>query len=446
MIESQRKYIAFIEKSTTMRKIIFLIIFNQGLFNVLPIHSQIGTQSNSVITRTYLEAEKLFKEGNYSAVLAYLKNQTGNQTGFSDSLSYLKIVSLQRLYNSSIDLTMDLENSLNQFLSRVNRIVFPELKYSEVSSVYTEFQFFKEKDRRFYDSVAKVTDLKRPTDLPAIRIVILEYLKKTLNTYNSKELNEYVSSINKQLSDLATVRNKQIADSTNIENLKKVGKLLSLTLAYAIPSVGGGRIRSIQNYSDVLNFFNGQINSGLGEKYALNASLAEALFNIHTSPLIKLSINWNLFEAEYAVFDWSPNSIIMDKESSGKVLNELKTLKAGTRIGPIILIRMTKNITGAVYYSARPGVQFIMRSSYFEQSNGSVSESYRIKPVVSNFNLTNEVGIKFYFFKKLFINPYLHFGKYKWKNEIINLSPISGSTIQVQTNYDLKYIGFRIGF
>jgi hypothetical protein len=147
---------------------------------------------------------------------------------------------------------------------------------------------------------------------------------------------------------------------------------------------------------------------------------------------------------------------VSEEQSTSKPIKELRSIKAGTRIGPVVAILLSRSISVALYYSARPGVQFLAGKTYFTVPNGSNAATptgggnattYEIKPVQTNYNFSSEVGVKIYFFKKTFINPYMHFGKYNWQSEIKDVSANgSGNTTIAQANYDFKLIGIRVGF
>src|SRR5678810_992246 len=105
-----------------------------------------------------------------------------------------------------------------------------------VTTVFTTFQSFKERDKTFYDSVSRVIDLNKTNTLVPLRQVASEYLKSYPNTYYSKELNSYVNSIDTKLTQLEAANKKKIKDSTNRAALKKVGKLVSINISYSVPS------------------------------------------------------------------------------------------------------------------------------------------------------------------------------------------------------------------
>lgn len=172
------------------------------------------------------------------------------------------------------------------------------------------------------------------------------------------------------------------------------------------------------------------------------------MINIYTGTRAKFALDWQVFDGEYAVFDWSSNVMLKNAETSGSSVTELKSIKAGTRIGPLVAVLLTKKIALGLYYSARPGIQFLMKPSYFTVGTGSTATLYEVKPVIANFNFSNEVGVKFYFFGKIVLNPYLHFGTYNWKNDIQAATTVVGGppATRTQANYKFNNAGIRIGF
>lgn len=407
------------------------------------------------IAKIYEEAQRLYSFGNYLASIDYMKKDAGDWISLSDTLMYMKIKNLDNLYRTDFSHTKDLETSLQRFFSRVNKNTFPELRYSEVTTIYTSFQSFRERDKAFHDSVTRVTDLSKTATLIPIRQVTTEYLKTNPNTYFSTELNNYISSINDKLAQLENARKKKEKDSLNRDALKKVGKTLVLNLTFSVPSGGKTVFGGIDDHNEAMNFYKGIYVGSLGEKYSIGASLAEAFINISSSPAAKFGINWSLFDAEYTVFDWSANNFISEKQNTNDPIKELKSIKAGTRVGPIVTILASRSIAISFYYSARPGIQFLTGKTYYNAPNGgtpppggaALPVTYEVKPVLTNFNFSNEVGMKFYFFKRLFVSPYFHFGKFNWQNEISNVTTgASNNTITVQADYEFKFIGLRIGF
>ena len=129
------------------------------------------------INRIYEDAERLYRTGNYNASLEFLKKESGDWLVNSDTLMYMKIKNLDNLYRSNFDHTKDLESTLQRFFARVNKNTFPELKYSEVTSVFSTFQSFKERDKTFHDSVSRVFDLSKTNALAPLRQVSSEYVK-----------------------------------------------------------------------------------------------------------------------------------------------------------------------------------------------------------------------------------------------------------------------------
>lgn len=416
------------------------------LFPLL-VSSQVNESNGEKVIRIYEEADRLYKSGYYTASIEYLKRESGNLLTSSDSLIYMKIRNLEKLYRLKNDHSKDMDATLKLFFSRVNKYSFPEVKYTEVATYYTVFQGFKDRDKQFYDSVVRVFDIDKTASLPAIKSVAGDYMKTYPNSYYTTELTNYINLINDKLLEMELVKKKKDKDSTSRSNLKMVGKALFLSVSYSVPSGGKGRFAGANNYSEAQNFFKGNYTGSMGEKYTLGASLGEVYINVITGNRAKLGINWNLFDAEYTVFDWTANNFIKESESSTVPMKELKSIRAGTRIGPSIAVLVSKSLAVSVYYSARPGIQFLMHGSYFSYTNGTGVSKYEVKPVIANYSLSNEAGLKIYFFKKLFIGPYLHFGNYKWQNDINDVSAgAAGGSTRGQTNYTFNYLGFRLGF
>lgn len=417
------------------------------LLVALCIINNVSAQVRPDIARIYEDAERLYRSGNYSASLEYLKREGGDWMGTSDTLMYMKIKNLDNLYRSDFAQTKDLEATFQRFFARVNKNTFPELKYSEVTTVYTTFLGFKERDKAFYDSVARVIDLNKSTMLIPLRQQTTDYLKAYPNTYYSTQLNGYINDINVKLTQLELARKKHERDSLNRRALKQVGQTLVLNLTYSIPSGGQTHFAALDNQGEVNSFYNGTYAGSLGEKYSIGASLAEAFINIYTGTRVKFSLNWSIFDAEYTVFDWSANSLMSEKQTTNEPIKELKSIKAGTRIGPVVTVLATRSIAISLYYSARPGIQFLTGKGYYNVANGATTTTYEVKPVLTNFNFSNEFGMKFYFFRRVFICPYIHIGKFNWQSEIADVTSGSASDPQnVQANYDFKFIGVRLGF
>jgi hypothetical protein len=269
-------------------------------------------------------------------------------------------------------------------------------------------------------------------------------MQATPNTFYNDELNTITKNISAEMSRLEKIRQKAIKDSTNRIALKGFGKGTILNIGYSFPSKNVKEpFTGLHSYSEVEDFFSGRYKKGLDVKYSVNASLFNAMINLYTSSRIKASIDWNIFDAEYTVFDWSADTLLKkDAASAGN--KELKSIKAGTRIGPTATVLLSRKIAVSVYYSVRPGIQFLLGEKYFSEFKGVNNEEYQVKPEMINYNLSNEVGIKFRFFKTLFINPYVHFGKFNWRNQIIDMESEGKKTLKA--NYPFTFLGVRLGF
>jgi len=409
--------------------------------------SQITEADKSKIKNIYSTAEQYLLAKKYATSLEYLNKEGAAYLPVSDSLLYLKIKNLEALYRTDLVLTKELESSLKLFSAKANKYSFPELKYAEVSGIYASFQGFRAKDKAFYDSVTRVTNLEKPETLPGIKKVATEYLKNYVNTYYTKDLNGYIASIDNKLTQLAFAKKKREQDSVYRRRVKDIGKKMNITVSYLIPSGSGTAFTSLNTYNEIKTFFDGKYTGGLGEKYVLNASVGSTMINLYSGSRAKVAIDWSIFDGEYAVFDWSSNKMLKNTETGAEDLQEIKSIKAGTRIGPLIAVALTKKIAVAVYYNARPGIQFLMKPVYFSWNDGTAINTYTVAPVIANYNFSNEVGIKLFFFGRVSINPYLHFGNYNWKNDIKKKNVVGDNTVtRVQANYTFNNIGIRLGF
>lgn len=400
---------------------------------LLPLLASAQIYRPQEISNLYESVEKKLNANDFETALFTLKRNGGPLMYRSDSLMYLRIKILENLYGHNALYALELDSSLQHFTSSVNRYSFPELKYAEVASIHTSFQYFKEKDRLFYDSVSNLSDQKKVEELTAMVSRLSDYIRATPNSFYRKELAARQGILERK-------RKKLVDYIENLETLKKVGKAHVFTLGYSVPS-GRSTFPGLNNYQEVSSFLDGGYRSSLGTKYSVNASLAGVLFNLYNGARVKAGIVWNIFDAEYTVFDWKNNTLLHEKTRDGDLVEELRSARAGTRVGPMITVLLTRNIAVATYYQARPGVQFLLGEMAFSDP-ATPTESYTIKPKMLHYNLSNELGFRIYFFKRLFINPFYHFGQFNWQNEI--KSGAKGPE-NMQANYKFSFTGIRIG-
>ena len=434
-----------------MKKNIFLFLTLTAFSHFLTYSQDNPKKSKLDVVGIYESSEQLLFDKNYYAALEFLKVNAGPSLLNSDSLLYLKIKILSNLYLQDSKYTLDLDSSLSVFIVRVNRYSFPEIKYEEVVEINSSIALFKENDRLFYDSVRAVTNLEKLDFLPKIDDRISEYLGQVPNSYYKIELNDFQTKIRTVLHNAEVKRNKFVEDSTSRAFLKKMGKAV-INIGYSIPSGGTGSFEGLKTNNDVLNFFNGKYSGTLGIQYSLNASLADLIFALYTSTRLRVSIDWSLFDGEYTVFNWSQDTLIKHVSgSTGYVtsnltgpVTSLASLTLGTRIGPSVTFLLAKKIAISLYYSVRPGIQLLPAKYGYNGTDTSGNPAlFIINPVIGNFNLSNEIGIKIRFFKSLFINPFYHFGKFNWQNDIQNQN--NNQTIRSKASYPYTFIGIRIG-
>lgn len=417
----------------------FLIVFIPSLLFYFFVQSQINGRNSLDVSSIYENTAKYLSARNYMGALENLNNGAGRNLYYSDSLVYLKIKILENLYPASAGYTADLDSTLKVFARNVG-YSFPELKKEEVKQINVTILNFKEKDKNFYQSVLNEKNNENINDLKNFNDRILEYVRATSNSYYKKQLMDISSNITLH-------RNNIIRDSTYHAILHKIGKKRTLTISYSVPSgIIKNAFTGLKGYSDVTNFFNGNTAIGMGAKYTIGASLGNVLINLYTGPRFKVAIDWSIFDGEYTSFEWSRDTLLRSKSSAGNKMTELKSIKAGTRIGPLVSVVFSKIFAVGVYYSFRPGIQFLMENSYFDSKpDGSSNvQQYSINPEILNYNMSGEMGLKFYLFGKLYINPFMHSGNYNWENTITNSSG-SGSDIKLQTNYHFTFYGVRIG-
>jgi hypothetical protein len=416
----------------------FMIVFIPTLLFYFFVQAQINRRNNIDVSGIYENTAKYLSAQNYMGALENLNREAGINLYYSDSLVYLKIKILENLYPTSARYADDLDATLKVFARNVG-YSFPELKKEEVKQINITFLSFKEKDEKFYQSVLNEKYLFKVQDLKNLNDRILEYLRTTPNSHYKKELTDISSNITLQ-------RNNIIRDSTNHAILHKIGKKRVLSISYSVPS---GTIKNVftglKDYNDVVGFFNGTSAVGLGAKYTVGASIGNVLINLYTGKRFKVAIDWSIFDGEYTSFDWSSDTLLKDMSATGNTMTELKSVKAGTRIGPLVSAVLSKTFAVSIYYSFRPGVQFLLENSYFgsKSAGSSTVQQYSIKPDYNNYNMSGEIGLKFYLFSKLYINPFIHTGNYKWKNTITTSA--SGSGTPCQTNYHFSFYGVRLG-
>lgn len=395
-------------------------------------------KSDLTVSEIYQQSSRLMSEKKFEESLRYLKNIAGYEVNTNDSLLYMKIKLLSGMYDSSAAYTRDLDTSLKLFSTRVNRYTFPELMYEETMMINTAFQTFKERDKSFYDSSLQVPDSKDVTVLGYHSTRLEDYLRSNPNSFYREELYKQYMSVRKQ-------REKIISDSVHNTILRRSGKKSFLNIGYSVP-LGNTKtaFTGFAGRNDALGFFTGNYTGGLGAKHSLNASLIDININIYTGARVKFAIDWHLLDAEYTVFDWSADSLLEDEKKWEKTAGkkDLISLKGGTRIGPEISVLLNKSIIITAYYNARPGVQFLWTRPYYESGGTNGNGSFEIEPKLTNFNLSHEVGMKFRFWGRVFLNPFYHFGYYTWTNKITtNTGEVEGTT-----NYKFGFAGLRLGF
>jgi hypothetical protein len=385
-------------------------------------------------TRKYTDAaQKMYVDKNYTGALNTLDSALKTMSEPDADILYRKIQVLSNLYTLNNDYSKQLESSISEFFKTVDKFSFPEDKYADVARANAILQQFKIKDKNFADSVTSTTAFKDLQTSQALAAKIASYLKENPNTYYQATLTQSLSQVNNDINTSIAYSKKHVQDSINKQYLKKAGKRTGIYFSYAVPNgTFGQEHTSFKSAQDVKNFFNGSGDVAMGAKFAVGLSIGDIIIPAYTSPRFRFSIDWNFIDAEYSQYDWSNDSIVSP--------TTFRVIQAGTRIGPSFSFLLKKNMSVALYYSFRPGIQFSGPMDINDPK--SPDESGTIKPVIGNFNMTSEVGAKFRvgFFT---LNPFYHFGNLKLKSGIYNSNDEKVS--DAQCSYKFSYLGIRIG-
>lgn len=387
-------------------------------------------------TELYQKGSSLISDRKYREALTLLQDKESLMQK-NDSLLYLKIKTLNYLSDTSGTYTRQLDASLAQFRNQVNRFSFPDVFYEEIMQINSQVQVFKEADQQFYDSVKAVTVASDVTSLTLSGQNISSYLNKHPNSFYRPELEEMLAQRDVQ-------RNKIIADSLNYRAMKKDGKKTILTVGYSVP-IGQSKavFNGFSSKDDALNFFQGKYKGSIGIKYSLNASLVDINIGLYTHTKFKFAIDWHLIDFEYTMLEWNNDQVLTWEAGQSK---QFPLMKLGTRIGPEFSVLLNRDISVSAYYNVRPGVQVLFsKDGLYYENPANPDDYFEINTLVyknPKLSLSHEVGIKVRFWRRLYINPFYHFGKFKWQNEIYT----SGAPDQVYTaEYDFSCAGIRIG-
>ncbi len=386
-------------------------------------------------THKYIDAaQKMYVDKNYAGALNTLDSALKTIPQPDADILYRKIQVLSNLYTINNDYSKSLESSISGFFKTADKFSFPEDKYADVARVNALLQQFKIKDKTFADSVSSNTAFKDLQTSQALAARIAFYLKENPNTYYQTSLTQSLKLANDDINTSIAYSKRQVQDSINRHYLKKAGKSTGIYFSYAMPNgTFAQEHTSFKDAQSVKNFFNGSGDAAMGAKFAAGFSIGDIIIPAYTSPAFRFSIDWNFIDAEYSQFDWSKDSIVSP--------TTLRVIKAGTRIGPSLSFLIRKNMSVAVYYSFRPGVQFAVGPIEFNDPKSS-DESGTIKPVIGNFNMSSEIGAKFRigFFN---INPFYHFANLKLKSGIYDTQ--DNKISDAACSYKFSYLGIRIG-
>lgn len=423
-------------------RVIFCILV---IFIITYTNSTSAQNNQPEVRRTYDEAEKLYLRGNYQGSIDYIDANAKSLSNSSDSLLYLKIINLEHLYKASADGTRKLESTINTFFSRARKYIFPDNKYDEVVAIYTKVQQFKEADRKFFEKV----NIDSKTLSIALLSMDIEkintYIGSYKNSYYSNELNEIVANKSAQISQIEKANRERLRDSTYEANSKIIGKKTFLTLSYAIPIQKHSA--SLNTEEDVLDLLNSNSKEAITPTFVLGGSLFDLCGNLFTIKRFKIGMIFTLLDFNYHTIEFGNNTILQKSVNDNKKFTQIVSINAGTRIGLMASYLLTKRIAVAPYFQMIPSANVLYSSMAYEKKNetAGTTEKYEIKQQFANFNLSNELGLRFYFFESLYLGFFVQNGLYNWANTV-SRSSVKDSEVKTKADYKFQTYGIRLGF
>lgn len=394
----------------------------------------------------YKEAEKLYLRGNYQGSIDYLENKDKILAGSSDSLIYLKIINLNNIYLNSNENTKRLESTIDIFFHRARKYIFPENKFNEVVVIYTKVKQFKETDSKFYTNAVIPPEYISISTLNNEIEKINHYLGINKNSYYSNELNEIISGKSTLITKLEQDNLKKLKDSTFRSNLQLIGKKTILTLSYSAPTHKSAIV--LNNENDILNLLDGESNNIIKvvPDYVLGASLFDFCGNLFLRTRFKIGLIFTLLDFHYQTINFDQNTILQKSLDDSSKLKQIYSINAGARVGLMASYMITEKITVAPYISIIPAANFLTSALAYKKKNetSGAIESYEIKQKFENFNLSYEFGLKFYFFKNLYLGFFIHNGLENWAN-IASRKSIKNSEVNLKADHNFQTYGIRIG-
>jgi hypothetical protein len=435
-------------KTFIVRRYIYLLVFVISLSSGISLSYSQGYNVNSTY-RIYQEAENLYRLGKYQASFDLIVAKAKPFLKENDSLLYLQIINLEKIFQSDNTLTVLLDETILNFLQRVQKGIFPDRFYSEVVNVYIKLKRFQNADDEFYTAVNHAIP---PTDIRLLKVrndSIQKYIIENKNSYYLEELN----NLYQKNSNSILVLEKEIIDRQNdsisLHTLKKVGYIHTLAFSYNFPTNPIPKL-IFDEVKDVGHFLNGTNDSisSLVPDLALGLSLVNFSFGLYTNKMFKLSLDWSLLDLKYHLFKIE-NSILKPKPYDLTYIEKLQSICVGTRIGLMVPVLVTKHIAVAPYGCIIPAICFLYNPMGYvvgsDNTEGYEIGSYEIKPKNETFNLSYEYGIRVYFFENKFVSAYIQNGNYNWANTITR-NGLTENKINTRSNYKYQVFGVRIGF
>jgi hypothetical protein len=435
-------------KTFSLRKDIYILVFViTSLLNISLSYSQ--TYNTNSTYSIYQEAEKLYRLGKNQASIDFIYAKAKDLANTNDSLLYLQIVNLARIYKTDNKLTVLLEGTTFNFLQCVHKDFFPDNLYNEVVAVYIKLIRFQNADNAFYASANQhITQLNINT-LKSRNDSIQKYIFDNPNSYYLAELNNLYINNSNSIAVIEKEILKRQNDSISLKNLRKVGKIHTLSVSYSFPSHNAQKL-TFDELGDVSHFFNGNNDSifPLVPDLALGLSLVNIGINLYTTKRFKLSIDWSILDIKYHMFNIE-NSVIKPKPYDLTYLEKLQSFCIGTRIGLMVPVSVTNHIAIAPYFNIVPAFCFLYNPMGFvvnsDNSSGYKTGSYEIKPKTDSFNLSYEYGFRIYLYENKYVSAYMQNGNFNWINTI-TWNSFTDESYKTHSDYKYQVFGIRIGF
>lgn len=399
--------------------------------------------NNSKAVTLYVQAEENYGKQAYSIAVDELNQALHLLNSPNSKLLFLKIKSLEPIYRSSREYTVDLDSSLNVFFRITDKASYPEEKYFDILKVKDQLDLFKQSDKKFTTGVSKQFDHAKTKQYPEIKSSVETYIRNNPHSFNLNELNAIVEKINRY----NTAKANQAERKSYLNNAHT---FTLISLGYGTPlGIQKENYKNVSSLTDVETLFNGG-DYPLGAKYQLRIGLFDKAFPIYTNSVVQLGINWNFIDGEYISWDWNTNDIFTKTgASTTDFVKTINMLRLGTKIGPYLSTALAKTLRLDFYYNARPGLHMFLDPKEFNYRlvyGNNNFEDFQVKPVFkfSDVSVCHEFGVKLKY-RHLVINPYYTFGKYNFSSTSTNLTDETAIRSSYKAKLGYGFAGISIG-